>query len=59
MFQEAFQKIRQFLILIWYFVRRQPVETSAEIEERLARMPEPQTQRILRRWKRSRARSLE
>jgi len=59
MFREGLQKIRHFLILIWYVVRRQSVETPADIEERLAGMPETQTQRILRRWKRSRARSLE
>ena len=58
MFQEALQKIRHFLILIWYFLRDKPPDPTI-IEEKLGNLPKTQVQRVIRRWERSRARSLE
>ena len=40
-------------------IRKQPLKPPAELEEKLSGMPESQAQRMLRRWKRSRARSIE
>ena len=59
MLRTSLQKARQFLILIWHFLRKQPLKTPADIEEKLSGIPETQAQRILRRWQRSRARSIE
>jgi hypothetical protein len=59
MVREGFRKLRDLLMLIWYFVRKQPTKPPAELEEKLSGIPETQAQRIIRRWQRSRARSIE
>jgi hypothetical protein len=59
MVREGFRKVRDLLMWIWYCVRKQPLKPPAELEEKLSGMPETQVQRMLRRWKRSRARSIE
>jgi hypothetical protein len=56
MFDEAFHKIRHFLLLLWYFLTDKP-PGSLVIEEKLEHMPETQAQRIRRRWQRSRERA--
>jgi hypothetical protein len=59
MVREGLRKVRDLLMALWYFVRHQPLEPPAALEETLSGMPETQAQRLRRRWKRSRARSLE
>ena len=59
MVREGFRKLRYLLMVLWYCVRKQPLKPPAELEEQLSGMPETQAQRMLRRWKRSRARSSE
>ena len=59
MVREGFRKVRDLLMLIWHCLCKQPLKTPADIEEKLSGMPETQAQRILRRWQRSRARSIE
>jgi hypothetical protein len=56
MFHEARQKIRHFLILIWYFLREKSSDHTV-IEEKLEHMPKTQAQRMRRRWQRSRERA--
>jgi len=47
--------IQQFFILIWYFLTDRP---AVEVmEEQLSPMPEPQAQRLRRRWERSKQRA--
>lgn len=59
MVREGFRKLRYLLIVLWYFVRKQPLKPPAELEEKLRGMPETQVQRIIRRWQQSRVRSME
>jgi hypothetical protein len=59
MVREGFRKLRYLLMVLWYFVRKQPLKPPAELEEQLRGMPETQAQRMIRRWQRSRARSSE
>ena len=59
MVREGFRKVRDLLIALWYCVRHQPLKPPAALEEQLSGMPETQAQRLLRRWQRSRARSIE
>jgi hypothetical protein len=59
MLRTSLQKVQQFLIVIWHFLCQQPIKTPADIEEKLSGIPETQAQRMLRRWQRSRARSIE
>jgi hypothetical protein len=55
MLQEAVQKLRVFVIRVWYFIRNtSPADTA--LEEHVGNLPETQAQRILRRWRRSRQR---
>jgi hypothetical protein len=57
MVREGFRKLRDLLMMIWYFVRKQPLNPPADIEEKLSGIPETQAQRIIRRWQRSRERA--
>ena len=59
MVREGFRKLRYLLMVLWYCVRKQPLKPPAELEEQLRGMPETQSQRMIRRWQRSRARSSE
>jgi hypothetical protein len=59
MVREGFRKLRYLLMVLWYVVRKQPLKPPAELEEQLRGMPETQSQRMIRRWQRSRARSSE
>ena len=59
MVREGFRKVRYWLMVLWSFVRKQPLKPPAELEEQLRGMPETQSQRMIRRWQRSRARSSE
>ena len=59
MVREGFRKLRSLLMWLWYGVRKQYIKPPAELEETLSGMPETQAQRMLRRWKRSRVRSIE
>ena len=58
MVREGFRKLRDLAhVCSGMCVRKQPLKPPAELEEQLSGMPETQAQRLLRRWKRSRARS--
>ena len=59
MVREGFRKVRDLLMSLWYFIRQQPLKPPAALEDQLSGMPETQAQRLLRRWKQSRARSRE
>ena len=59
MVRKGFRKVRDLLIALWYFIRHQPLTPPAALEETLSGMPETQAQRLLRRWKQSRARRRE
>ena len=56
MVRKGFRKVRDLLMSLWYFIRQQPLKPPAVLEEQLSGMPETQAQRLLRRWKQSRAR---
>jgi hypothetical protein len=59
MVREGFRTLRHLLMMIWYCVRKQSLKPPAALEEQLSGMPETQAQHMRRRWKRSRARSIE
>jgi hypothetical protein len=57
MVREGFRKVRDLLMSLWYFIHQQPLTPPAALKDQLSGMPETQAQRLLRRWKQSRARS--
>ena len=59
MIRKGFRTVRDLLMFLWYCVRHQPLTPPVALEDQLSGMPETQAQRLLRRWKRSRARRSE